>query len=681
MKHKTISFDTEYNENRVVCACTRDSEEDQPRRWWLLDPKQIEELKSYLELHRKDRVLIAHAVEKAEGQFMCRIGLDPARWEWFDTMIVELIIQNCNNILLGNEVKKLKKGLEGHGLVDLEYKYLNKIDRSEHKRDMRDLILSDKNLEENREAILDYCCEDIDSLRAIADKQIEYYTYAADQPNLVQCISLKTLEVVTPPSFEDAFIGYSHYIALYSKITFRGMPADGRYSRLIKNANRITADLRKSFNEVMRAQYGFKGEVFTEVTKKTKGVKKTWMKEDKVAHRQLIKIVEKKIREEVPDFSWPISPKGDYKTDSDTLSDVAIKKTIYRRSLKQIRDFDSMLKFAKNMNISEDWDETKPIILHPSGVPDLTQTFRNAPRPSKGFLPVQSHEGRAMVNPREAGYSLVGVDFKAEENCIAADVSGEDKMRKAYESPDYYCYVAKELGMMPQEATKKTHPIEREQAKIFCLMNNYGAGPKLLAHHLSVSLEEAKELQRKFNEKFPDYFNYRDRLNELTTTNNPGCVILLLPDNMPYMCWSTDHTGGREALFQRYGLMNSEGRVVAKIKKSTSIGNLPIQGSGTSVLRAIVEQLDYEGFDIIYTLHDEVVCNVPENEKEAAASRMMELFKECYQKFFPGSPIRTGEPDYRNFNDKIIAHEVQDNENFTRLIDIGMFTPDEIQLA
>jgi hypothetical protein len=123
MKHKTISFDTEYNENRVVCACTRDSEEDQPRRWWLLDPKQIEELKSYLELHRKDRVLIAHAVEKAEGQFMCRIGLDPARWEWFDTMIVELIIQNCNNILLGNEVKKLKKGLEGHGLEDLEYKY------------------------------------------------------------------------------------------------------------------------------------------------------------------------------------------------------------------------------------------------------------------------------------------------------------------------------------------------------------------------------------------------------------------------------------------------------------------------------------------------------------------------------------------------------------------------------
>ena len=91
MKNKTISIDYEYNDKRLVCCCTKDPDEDTPRRWNLLHDKDTEALAQYLGSHKKDRVLICHAVEKAEGQAFQRMGLNPAEWRWYDTYTVEEI--------------------------------------------------------------------------------------------------------------------------------------------------------------------------------------------------------------------------------------------------------------------------------------------------------------------------------------------------------------------------------------------------------------------------------------------------------------------------------------------------------------------------------------------------------------------------------------------------------------
>lgn len=176
MRNPTISIDFEYNDKRLVCCCTRDSKEDHTRRWNLLHDQDTEALSTYLKSHKKDRVLICHAVEKAEGQAFQRMGLDPSCWRWYDTYTVECIKQNCNNVDWPPVAKELRKTLYGLALPDLEQRYLGKEDRSEHKKAMRELIIQDKDLDEHIDEIMDYCAEDIDSLLQIADKQIQLYT-------------------------------------------------------------------------------------------------------------------------------------------------------------------------------------------------------------------------------------------------------------------------------------------------------------------------------------------------------------------------------------------------------------------------------------------------------------------------------------------------------------------------
>lgn len=665
MKNKTLSIDFEYNSSRLVCCCTKDSVEDITRRWNLLHDRDTEALAQYLRSHKKDRVLVCHAVEKAEGQAFQRMGLDPAEWRWYDTYTVETIRQNCNNVDWPHEIKELQKALHGKALVDLEYRYLGQEDRSEHKKEMRKLIIQDQGLDDHIEAIMSYCSEDIDSLLQIADRQIQDYTELYGW-HMTRAYNFKDLNKRTGVDFEELFIGLCRAPAILSKSAYKGIRMDSRVARLNDQSEYILSTFRESFNKTH-------GEIFS------KTEKGAWKKDAKKLEELLLAIEAERKRVN-PEFEWPKSERtGKCKTDKDTLDKEPFKSIPLVKDLKRIEKFRTSFQNLKNFKFEEGYIHSNPC-HHMFG----TQTGRCAALPSEGFAPLMNHVFRVTMNPRKPGDHLISIDYTAQENALAGAWSNDPNFKYCYSQKDFYIAAGQRFGRIPEGATKKSHPFQREECKITCLSKNYGQGVKGLALRLNIPYRDAKKLSDDYNSTFARYYAKRAELTALVQDNMAYCYMFFLPDGMPYIQWSLDFgadlTKDEEAdqIAKKWNI----NRLKFVPKKLTSLLNIPIQGTGSSILRNIIRMLDAEGFDIVCTIHDEVVLNIPaEADLEASVNRVREIFSEAFHKYFPKDLIKVGDPEVREFDGKIISHEAMDNATWQELIDMGIFREDEIELA
>ena len=693
MKNPTISIDFEYNDKRLVCCCTRDSKEDYTRRWNLLHDRDTEALSTYLKSHKKDRVLICHAVEKAEGQAFQRIGLDPSGWTWYDTYTIECIKQNCNNVDWPPVTKELRKTLYGLALPDLEQRYLGKEDRSEHKKAMRELIIRDQDLDEHIDAIMDYCAEDIDSLLQIADKQIQLYTELY-QWHMTTAKDFQNLDVIRKhkpdeashrifeknlcktkhnegfEDFEDIFIHLCRTPVILSKSAYKGIQMDNRVARLHDKAEFILSSFRENFNKAH-------GEIFS---KTKKGV---WRKDAKKLE-ELLLAIEAERQKTNPEFVWPKSERtGKCKTDKDTLDKEPFKSIPLIKDLKKIEKFRSSFQNLKNFKFEDSNIHSNPC-HHMFG----TQTGRCAGKPSDGFVPLMNHVFRVMMNPRRPGDKLVSIDFTAQENALAGAWSNDKQFKYCYSQKDFYIAAGQRFGRIPEGATKKSHPFQREECKITCLSKNYGQGVSALALRLNIPQEEAQKLSDLYNETFAKYYSKRRELTNLVSKDTGHyCFMFFLPDGMPYIQWTSDNgfkteeaARGDEAdkMTQAWGI----DRANLHTKRLTSLLNIPIQGTGSSILREIIQKLNKENFDIVCTIHDEAVLNIPaEDNFEERVARVKEIFSEAFHEFYPDDFIKVGEPEVREYDGKIISHEAMDNATWQELINMGIFKEDEIELA
>src|SRR5262249_16078192 len=67
---------------------------------------------------------------------------------------------------------------------------------------------------------------------------------------------------------------------------------------------------------------------------------------------------------------------------------------------------------------------------------------------------------RGLIRPPE-GYGIAILDWKAQENAIAAAESGDQRMIEDYLTGDPHIAFARNSGLAPPGATKETHPEER----------------------------------------------------------------------------------------------------------------------------------------------------------------------------------------------------------------------------
>lgn len=208
-----------------------------------------------------------------------------------------------------------------------------------------------------------------------------------------------------------------------------------------------------------------------------------------------------------------------------------------------------------------------------------SQSARSQPG-AVGFIPLKSHWMRNFIEAG-SGRALAGADFASQEFLISAIISQDKAMMSAYASGDVYLTFAKQAGLAPATATKESHKKVRDMAKALVLGISYDMSAAGLAPRLSsvtgeyFSKETAEGLIKKFFDAYPKFAIWKERtLREYESRRR-----LMLPDG--WTMWG-DNDNKR------------------------SVGNFPIQGHGSVIMREAVKTCQDIGLDVIFTLHDAI---------------------------------------------------------------------------
>ena len=214
------------------------------------------------------------------------------------------------------------------------------------------------------------------------------------------------------------------------------------------------------------------------------------------------------------------------------------------------------------------------------------KTGRNQPSTTK-FIFGPAVWLRGLIAPPPA-CGLAYIDWEQQEFGIAAALSGDTAMTKAYQSGDPYLAFAKQAGAAPKDATKKTHGPIREQFKACVLAVQYGMGPEALARNIDRSTAEARELLRLHRETYRTFWRWSDA--------------------------AVDHAMLKGTLHTVFGWTIHAGANVSP----RSLRNFPMQANGAEMLRLACCFATERGVRVCAPVHDAILIEAPLNELDAA---------------------------------------------------------------
>lgn len=164
---------------------------------------------------------------------------------------------------------------------------------------------------------------------------------------------------------------------------------------------------------------------------------------------------------------WKTTEKGRLTTKEDYMEEILSSYKVElaplyhaRNSLKQLSSTDLSTLLTQEGYIKGDY------------WPYNQKTSRTSPKPKLGFLMNLSPWLRMLIQPPK-GKALVAIDFKSQEVLIAAALSQDKQMLDDYKT-DIYAGQAVKTGFLPEGATKKSHPKERNAFKPITLGVGFG---------------------------------------------------------------------------------------------------------------------------------------------------------------------------------------------------------------
>lgn len=229
--------------------------------------------------------------------------------------------------------------------------------------------------------------------------------------------------------------------------------------------------------------------------------------------------------------------------------------------------------------------------------------------PNLQNIPIRTQEGRAI---REAfiareGCVLLAADYSQIELRVLAHLSGDEVLVDAFQSgKDIHARTAMEIfGVTEDEVS----PEQRRQAKTINFGVIYGMGEVALSKRLGIGRDVARRFIERYFERYGGVRRFMDATLAAAREGQAVRTVLgrhrYLPD-----------------------LRSPNPRLRAQAERIA--GNTPIQGSAADLLKlAMIELRDpvVPGAQMILTVHDELVFEVPEGEVDKAASRIREVME------------------------------------------------------
>jgi DNA polymerase I len=423
-----------------------------------------------------------------------------------------------------------------------------------HKDAMRDRILEGPPFtEDERKSILEYCFSDVIALEKLLPK-LEPYIFQT----------------------ENHFGRYwimGEYFKAAAHVETVGIPIDVPNYRLFQ-----------------KYKHKIVGELLTEVDKEYQ------IYEDGVFKIKNFEDYLKKLN-----IRWDRTETGRLKTDDQTFRDMS---KIYPElnPLREFRSFQSQVK-QSGINIGEDGNNRTPLF------PYSTLTSRNAPKAKESIISAAVWQ-RAYIKPKE-GQALLYLDWSSQEYGIAAALSKDPKMIEAYNSGDPYISFGRDAGLIPRDATKQSHPKEREIFKQCVLAIGYGMGPQSLSTRINKPQGYAKDLLDKYARTYSRFWAWSQAIMDKAR------------------CYGD--------LWTTYGWLLKDGQH----HKINTLRNWIMQSNGADMLRLATIFLVQEGIQVCMLIHDGIMVQAKLDEVEQVSKRTADLMAEASKLILNGFELRT----------------------------------------
>ena len=284
---------------------------------------------------------------------------------------------------------------------------------------------------------------------------------------------------------------------------------------------------------------------------------------------------------------WPRTITGKLKLDEDTFKDMS-KAYPSLLPLRNLRDCLAKLRL-NDLYVGSD-GRNRCLLSQFSSI-----TGRNQPSTTK-FVFGLSKWLRGLIQPRP-GMAIAYIDWSQQEFGIAAALSQDKNMIAAHLSGDPYLAFAKQAGAVPSNATKHSHPNERNQYKQCVLATQYGMGAESLADRLGTPELRAKQLLDMHKKVYKTFWDWSDNLYNTTVAFNQvatlfGWQLNVQPDLNP-----------------------------------RSLRNFPMQANAAEMLRIACILIHEKGINICAPVHDALLIEAPEDQIDGA----VEVAKACME--------------------------------------------------
>ena len=234
---------------------------------------------------------------------------------------------------------------------------------------------------------------------------------------------------------------------------------------------------------------------------------------------------------------------------------------------------------------------------------------RNCPSNAK-FIFGPSAWLRSLIRP-EPNQAVAYVDWSQQEFGIAAALSGDQAMLAAYASGDPYLEFAKQAHAVPADATKQSHPQQRELFKTCALGVQYGMGAESLAQRIDQPPALARELLRLHRKTYPKFWRW-----------SQAAV-----DHAMLQGWLQTVFGWRVRVGPR--------------ANPRSLANFPMQANGAEMLRLACCLATERGIAVCAPIHDALLVEASTDEIGAVVANTQAAMAEASRVVLVGFELRS----------------------------------------
>jgi len=300
---------------------------------------------------------------------------------------------------------------------------------------------------------------------------------------------------------------------------------------------------------------------------------------------------------------WPTLPTGNPSLDDDTFREMSQR---HPQEIGPIRELRAALSRMRLSDLQVGPDGRNRCLLAPFG----SRTGRNQPSNTK-FIFGPAVWLRSLIKPGP-GRFVAYVDYSQQELAIAAALSGDEAMMSAYKSGDFYLTFAKQAGAVPADATKESHPQQREQFKTCTLGIQYGMGGKGLAAKLGVSGGRGHELLALHQHTYSRFWRWSDAAEALAILS-----------------------GKLESTFGWCVHVNSADA------NPRSLRNFPVQANGAEMIRFACSLATQRGIEVCCPVHDALLVEGPVSRVDEIVHATQGAMATASEIVLPGFPLCT----------------------------------------